>query len=84
MTSLAFFNDINSQDHTDISIARNLKQWWSIISPISTILTKTSDIKSLNVEKAITFDVGNPDPSLKHVPKRSGVKPVDEISTPSW
>jgi hypothetical protein len=54
-----------------------------LLSPISTILAKTSDIKLLNVEKAITFDVGNPDPSLKHVPKRSGVKPVDEISTPS-
>ena len=40
------------------------KQWYPTILPISAKRTTTFHLKSLNIEKTLTYYVGNPDPDL--------------------
>jgi hypothetical protein len=43
---------------------RKFKQWWSTFPPISTQLTNTSDLTSLNIKQNTTYDVGNIGPDM--------------------
>ena len=49
------------------------KQFWSTIPPISTKQTATSHLKSLNIKKTSTYDVGNLGLGLGQAHKCGGV-----------
>ena len=55
---------------------RQLKLWWSLIPPISTTRIITSYLKSLNTNKATTYDVGRTDPGLGQALKCGGCRSV--------
>ena len=65
----------------EIIVKRKLKQWWSTIQQISTKWTIASYLKSLNIKKTTTYDVGNPGPGLVQAPKCGRVKLVNGILT---
>jgi hypothetical protein len=63
-----------------------MRKWYSI-PPISTKLTTTSQLNSLNTKKTMTHDVGNAGPGLEKTQKYGRVKLVNGIPTPlldSW
>jgi hypothetical protein len=55
---------------------REIKQYWSTISSISTKRTTTSHLKSLslNAKKTMTYGIGNPCPSFGQAQQCGGVK----------
>ena len=60
---------------------------WSTLPPILTKWTNfTSNLKSLNIKKTITYDIGNPTPGWRQTQKCGRDKQVNEIPTllPSW
>jgi hypothetical protein len=54
---------------------RKFKQWWSTFPPISTQLTTTSDLTSLNIKQNTTYDVGNIGPDMGQTQKYGRVHP---------
>ena len=43
-----------------IIMKRTFKQGWSTVPPISTKQTITSNLRSPNTKKTMTYDIGNP------------------------
>ena len=60
---------------------KKFKQQWSTISPISTKQTITSPLKSLNIKKSMTYNIGNPGPGLGQAQKCGRGNPVNGIPT---
>jgi len=59
-----------------------IKQWWSIIPPVSKIKTTNSHLKHLNAKKKITkYGVGNSGPCFEQKQKPGGVYLVNEIAS---
>ena len=56
------------------------KQWCSTIPPNSTKWTIASHLKSLNIKKTTTYDVGNPCSGWNRFKNVTEVKPVNRIS----
>jgi hypothetical protein len=54
---------------------RKIKQWWSIIPPISTKQTITSVPNSLNTKMTTIYDVGNSYPGLVQNTNVAGLNP---------